>query len=200
MKAHVNLLTADLFGGDRFPFQKVALPGAFLFLVLAILIGTAVEFTRSKSLKQEIRTLNERRATITQSLGHLKSESDEILRQAMTASEGNKTREDLLKQLERERIPWSNLMREVSFLVPDSVWLTRMEGVEDPNLQKPSEKVQAIKEVKFVGFASSHMAVTQWMSALEGSRYFERVTLIFAKKDSGEGQSRWTFEIQAVLK
>jgi Tfp pilus assembly protein PilN len=200
MKAHVNLLVADLSGEDQFPFQKVALPGAFLFLILAMLGGTAVEFTRSRSLKDEIRTLNERRATITQALGNLKSETGEILRQAETAGGGNEAREQLLKQLERERIPWSGLMREVSFLVPDNVWLTRIEGIEDPKGEKPFEKVQSIKELKFVGFASSHRAITQWMSALEGSRYFGRVTLIFAKKDSGEGQSRWSYEIQAALR
>ena len=200
MKVHVNLLIADLFGEDQFPFHKVVLPGAFLVLILAILGGTVVEFGRSKSMKQEVGELNARRATITQSLGSLRSETEDVLRQAESASEGFQTREQLLKQLEQERIPWFNLMREISFLVPDNVWLNSLEGVEDLSAGKSSDKRQTIKELKLEGFAASHMAIMQWMSALEGSRHFKHVRLIFAKKDPDEKQARVTFEMTVSLK
>ncbi len=206
MKAHVNLLVADLFGEDRFPFHKVVLPGAFLLLILAILVGTAVESTRSRSLKGEIKDLNQRKAYITQSLDSIKSETGEVLRQAEATSEGNKEKEQLLQQLRQVHIPWADLLREVSVLIPDNVWLTRMEGVEESqggnssDATKSVDIAKSVRELKFVGFGSSHMAVTQWMSVLEHSRYFKNVTLVYAEKKSDEGQPRVNFEIQAVLK
>jgi Tfp pilus assembly protein PilN len=200
MKAHVNLLIADLFGEDQFPYHKVVLPGAFLVLILAILGGTVVEFGRSKSIKQEIDELNTRRTTITQSLGSLRSEAEEVLRQAQSASEGAKTREQLLRQLEQERIPWFNLMREISFLIPDDVWLNSMEGVEDLNGGKSPDKNQITKGLRLKGFAASHTAIMQWMSALEGSRYFKQVRLVFTQKDVDEKQARVTFEMMVLLR
>lgn len=206
MKAHVNLLVADLFGEDRFPFQKVVLPGAFFLLLLAILAGTALEFTRSQSLKEEVRGLNQRKAYITQSMDSIKLETDEILRQSEAASEGNKTKEQLLQQLQQVHIPWTDLLREVSVLIPDNVWLTRMEGIEELQGGNSSDRAQStdiaksVKELKFVGFGASHVAITRWMLALERSRYFRDVTLIFTEKRTDEGQSRVNFEIKAVLK
>jgi Tfp pilus assembly protein PilN len=200
MKAHVNLLVADLFGEDRFPFQKVVLPGAFFLLLLAILAGTALEFTRSQSLKEEVRGLNQRKAYITQSMDSIKLETDEILRQSEAASEGNKDSERLLQQLQRERISWATLMREVSVLIPDNVWLTRMEGVQEPQGENSSEPIKSVKELKFVGFGASHMAITRWMSALERSRHFKDISLVFAEKKTDEGQPKVNFEIKVVLK
>ncbi len=206
MKAHVNLLVADLFGEDRFPFQKVVLHGSFLLLILAILAGTAVESTRSRSLKGEIKDLNQRKAYITQSLDNIKSETGEVLRQAEATGDGSREKERLLQQLEQVHIPWADLLREVSVLIPDNVWLTRMEGVEEAqggnfsDATKSVDIAKSVRELKFVGFGSSHMAVTQWMSVLEHSRYFKNVILVYAEKKSDEGQSRVNFEIQAVLK
>jgi Tfp pilus assembly protein PilN len=204
MKAHVNLLVADLFGEDRFPFQKVVLPMSFSLLILAILAGTAVEFTRARHLKSEVRDLNQRRAIIAQSLDSIQSETGEVLRQADATSEGSK--EQLIQKLQQIRIPWTDLLREVSLLIPDNVWLIRMEGVEASQAGSFSDAAQAtdlnrsVNELKFVGFGTSHAAITQWMSALERSRYFRDVTLVYAEKKSDEGGVRVNFEIQAGLR
>ncbi|MCI0529478.1 MAG: PilN domain-containing protein [Nitrospira sp.] len=206
MKTHVNLLVPDLFGEDQFPFQKVVLPVSFLFLVLAILAGTAVESTRSRSLKAGIKDLNQRKAYITQSLDSIKEETGEVLRQTEAAEGGSREKEQLLQQLQQVRIPWADLLREVSVLIPDNVWLTHMEGVEEPQGGNSSDAVKSIdltksvRELKFVGFGTSHVAVTQWMSALERSRYFKDVTLVFADKKTDEERSRVNFEIQVTFK
>jgi Tfp pilus assembly protein PilN len=206
MKAHVNLLVADLFGEDQFPFHKVVLPASFLLLILAILAGTAVEFTRTQSLKAELKELNQRKVYINQTLDNMKSETGEVLKQTEGTADRNKEKEQLLQQLQQVQIPWADLLREVSVFIPDNVWLARMEGIEELQGGSSSEAVRSIdltksvKELKFVGFGASHTVITQWMSALERSRYFRNVTLIYAEKKTDEGGSKVNFEIQAVLK
>jgi Tfp pilus assembly protein PilN len=206
VKAHVNLLVADLFGEDRFPFQKVVLPVSFLLLILSILAGTAVEFTRTQSLKTEIKDLNQRKAVVSQSLDSIRSETGEVLRQTEATTDANKERERLLQQLQQVRIPWADLLREVSVLIPDNVWLTRMEGVEEfqagssTGATQSTDLTKSVNELKFVGFGASHMAITQWMSTLERSRYFRDVTLVYAEKKSDEGGVKVNFEIQATLR
>jgi Tfp pilus assembly protein PilN len=200
MKAHVNLLVADLFGEDRFPFQKVALPASFLLLILAILTGTAVEFTRTQSLKKEMKDLNQRKAMITQSLDRIKSETGEVLKRAEATTDSNKEREQLLQQLEQVRVPWADLLREVSVFVPENIWLTRMEGIEELQDGNSSGLTQSVKELKFMGFGTTHTAITQWMLALERSRYFKNVVLVYAEKRTDEGWSKVNFEVQATLR
>ena len=210
MKAHVNLLLSDVLGGEGFPFQQVALPGAFFLLITVILVGSLAEVVRLKSLKMEVARLGERRGQLAQSLAELQSEVQGVLRQGSATTEADEAKLLLWKQLERERIPWSNLLQEMSILIPNGVWLTGMEGLVDSRGENPGgkgssggapgEPVRSIKEVRFVGFADSHAAITQMMLALEGSRHFEKVNLIQAEKKSDATQTSINFEIKGDLK
>jgi len=196
MKAHVNLLAPDLLGGERFPFQKVALPGVYFFLIMAILAGTAVELGKSKLLKSEIASLKERQVQTAQSLAGLQ----DVFRQGSGPGDADEAKDRLMKQLDQERIRWSNLMLEISVLIPEEIWLNAMEGLEDPQGGKITGIAQTVKQVKFVGFANSSTAITELMSALERSRYVGNVTLVHAEKTPEAGQTRVTFEIKATLR
>lgn len=187
MKAHVNLLVADLFGEERFPFQKVALPGTFLFLLAAILVGTMVEFQRARSLNQKLTALNGQRADIIQSISSLQAETAEILRQEDQAIEVNRARAVLLKRLEQERIHWSGLVQEMSHLVPEGVWLTLLESLEK-------------RELRIVGFAQSHEGIARLVSELERSRYFQEIRLVYAEKKIEMGQTHVTFEVRSFIR
>lgn len=210
MKTHINLLAPDLLGEDRLPFQKVALPGAFFLLTLSILAATGVEWGRSQSLKHEIANLNERRAQVVQSLVGLRSETETIFRRGGAAGEADAAKDRLMRELNQERIHWASLLQEISVLIPDDVWLTSMEGLGDTKGENPTREhsnaenspvtIQSVKEVKFEGFAVSHMAITQMMSALERSRYFKNAQLMKAEKTSNAGQIKVIFEIKAVLR
>src|SRR3990172_3512028 len=162
MKAHVNLLAPDLLGGERFRFQRVALPGAYFLLIMAILAGTVVEVGRSQLLKKEMAKLNERQVQTAQSLAGLES----IFRQGSAAREADEAKDRFMKQLDQERIRWSSLLLEISALIPEEIWLNAMEGLKDPQGGKITGIAQTVKEVKFVGFAHSHTAITELMSAL----------------------------------
>ena len=196
MKAHVNLLAPDLLGGERFPFQRVALPGAYFLLIMAILAGTVVEVGRSQLLKKEMAKLNERQVQTAQSLAGLES----IFRQGSAAREADEAKDRFMKQLDQERIRWSSLLLEISALIPEEIWLNAMEGFEDPQGGKITGIAQTVNEVKFVGFANSHTAISQLMSALERSRYVENVTLVHAQKIPEAGRIKVTFEIKAALR
>ncbi|MGH7274586.1 MAG: PilN domain-containing protein [Nitrospiria bacterium] len=196
MKAHVNLLAPDLLGGERFLFQKVALPGAYFLLITAILAGIAVEVGKSKLLKKEIASLNERRVQTAESLAGLQS----VFRQGTAAREADEAKDQFMKQLDQERIRWSSLLQEMSALIPEKIWLNAMEGLEDLQGGKITGIAQTEKEVKFVGFANSHTAIAELMSALERSQYVENVMLVHAEKTPEAGQIKVTFEIKVVLK
>ncbi len=200
MKTHVNLYSAELFGGERFPIQKVAVQGAFCALLLAILVGTGWEWFRARALTAEVQEIRNRQNFALQSLVALQAENEVIFLQQRQAADSAKARERLLAELAQTRIVWSSLVREISFLVPGDLWLTDLEGITQEG--KPAAKggEATIRGVRLKGFAMSYPDITRFMSEMERSRYFRDVVLLVAEKSHESGRTRIEFQMNASLR
>lgn len=88
-----------------------------------------------------------------------------------------------LKEVEgllHSRILWSEVLRQISLLVPRGVTLTRLEATEGgpPGLLSNPDA----RGLRFVGSARSHDQITFFIAALEQSRRFSDVSLVYAEK------------------
>jgi Tfp pilus assembly protein PilN len=198
MKAHVNLLGPEQLGEERFGIHKAMLPIAFLLVIVGILVATVFEVARSKHLKSEIEGLNEKRAQLVLSLAGIQSETNAVSEQGNSITQIVRERAELLNTLNREHVYWSGLLQEISLMVPEGVWLTRMESSGSDGEDSQSDKISG--EAKFVGFGLAYSGITQFMAGLGRSPNFGKVTLIRAQKASDTGNKRILFEIRADLK
>lgn len=199
MKEHINLAARDvLFEEKPFPFKQIAVPtaiGAAGVLLVLISLGYA---WRVSMLKKEVRDLSIQRDKTQQELTRLGGEIGSLSRQTEIGQEGAASQLEAMKELLRNRVPWSDVVREVSFIVPEGVWLTRMESLDSkPNGLLPS----AIgKTIHFVGLAESQAGVNQFIWSLERSPRYGSVSLVFSQKGGGEGVQGVSFELMAAMR
>ena len=199
MKSHINLAAREiLFEEKPFSFKEVVVPAALgLAVVLLVLVSLGYAW-RVSVLKKEVRGLAIQRDKTQQELARLNGEIGSLARQTetgqMTAAQQLAAMRDLLKT----RIPWSDVVREVSFIVPEGVWLTRLESLDSKSgglLPSATEK-----SVRFIGVAHSQVAVNRFISSLERSPRYGSVSLVYSQKAGGEGVQGVSFELTAALR
>lgn len=197
MKTHVNLISAGLFGEEPFPFQKAAVPLAFLALTVAILAGTGWEWFRMHFVERQIRDLQNRHAQTARALTAVRAETEMIFVEQSTAAAAARARSELIQKLNRDRIDWATLVQEISFVVPGNVWIQRIEGMREGKGNVVPGPDLKVRDIRIEGFARSYPDITFLMSELEQSRYFRNVSLIYAERKSTSAQRRINFELKA---
>lgn len=181
-KAHINLFQPELFEGrprKRGSIQKRLFPflaGILLFLFAGFYIQ---EGKKEILLRKEIEQIQRQRDQLRQQMETLAAASSPLdrmktLGDPMSADPGL-----------TERVPWSRLLQEVSWVVPEEVWITELE----------KEMEQGIR---FSGFALSSQKVTHLMASLEKSSYFQDVLLEYTRQSPGD--RKVDFSIHARLK
>lgn len=78
---------------------------------------------------------------------------------------------------------WSAIISEMSVIVPEDVWLSSIES-------------KGGKGVSLKGFSKTQLGVANFISALEGSRHFYDVEIVFAQK----GDKEISFELKTKLR
>ncbi len=198
MKSHINLAAREiLFEEKPFPFKEVAVPMALVAVVVLLVLVSLGYAWRVSLLKKEVRELAIQRDKTLQELARLNGEIGSLAQQTETSREAATQQLEAMRDLLKNRIPWSDVVREVSFIVPDGVWLTQMESLDSkPDGLFPSAMG---KSVRFNGVAHSQTAVNQFISSLERSPRYGSVSLVYAQKGGGEGVQGVSFELIAAL-
>ena len=199
MKSHINLIAPEiLFGEKPFSFKQRAVPmgvagGVVLLTVLSLGYGWKVSV-----LKKEVRDLTVQRDKTQQELARLNGEVGRLTKETQAGQEVSAQQLAAMKDLLKNRVLWSDIVREVSFLVPDGVWLTRVEAADSKSgALLPSSTESGLR---FVGVAQSQSAVNRFISALERSPSYGYVSLVYAQKGNGEGVQGMSFELTASLR
>ena len=177
MKEHINLFQPDVLedrgpgGGPQGRWRLV------LFLALVfLLIGLYAQDTRKRTaLAKEVAAMLRQRDQLRQQLASLTTSS--------TSEKG--VVDPAFESILKERVLWSHVLREVSLVAPEGVWMTRLET--DPT-----------QGVRFEGFAMSYQKVTELISVLEGSRVFQDVLLDFSRENQNE--KRIEFSVHSHLR
>jgi Tfp pilus assembly protein PilN len=198
MKSHINLVAREiLFDEKPFPFKEVAVPMALGAAVVILVLVSLGYVWRVSVLKKEVREFAVQRDKTQQELARLNGEIVSLAGQTEMSREAAAQQLEAMRDLLKTRIPWSDVVREVSFIVPEGVWLTQLESLDS----KPDGILSSAtgKTVRFIGVAHSQTAVNRFISSLERSPRYGSVSLVYAQKGGGEGVQGVGFELTAAL-
>lgn len=206
MRQHVNLMAKGLlFEEQVIPWKPIAIPLA-LILGIGMMTGWYLwDLWRVRILEAQIQQLAIQRQRLQQEMAAYMSDIQSV---TQVQGAGPPTVDQQLaavNHLLKSRVVWSDVLREVSLIVPEGVYLTRLETTESSAPGGSGGKAPGPlshkegKGIRFVGFAPSHTPITSFMEAMERSPYFTDVALIYAQKGSEVGASRVGFELAGHL-
>jgi Tfp pilus assembly protein PilN len=199
MKAHINLIAPEILLGEKpFSFKQRAIPMGVAGGVVLLTVLSLGYVWKVSVLKKEVRDLTVQRDKTQQELARLNGDIGKLTKESQAGQEITAQQLAAMKDLLKNRILWSDVVREVSFLVPDGVWLTRVESTDSKSVGLLPSSAEA--GLRFVGVAQSQSAVNHFISALERSPSYGYVSLVYAQKGSGEGVQGMNFELTASLR
>lgn len=190
MKDYINLIPSEFKVKNWLSKEILVISGiAVIIVIFGILNGSM--YYKAYSLKTEKGQLIDKREKVSKELTAILSQIENLT--AKGGAVKDKGSEYLnLRDVTKGRIIWSSVLREISFLVSNDVWITTIESRK----KKESE----IKEVHFAGSALSHADVTNFIAALEKSDSFTNVTLNFAQQSELPNKAVVNFDMAAELK
>ncbi|MBI3609791.1 MAG: PilN domain-containing protein [Nitrospirae bacterium] len=199
MKSHINLMARDIMFEEKpFPLREVAVPLIAVAAVAAVVLFSVWGFYRSTVLKREVRDLGIQRDKIRQEMALVNGEVGKLTEKTTVDQTVAASQMAAMKDLLKNRVLWSEVIREISFLAPEGVWLIRMESLDS----KPGGRLslENPKTVRFAGWAQSQAAVNLFIAALERSPRYATVSLVYSQKGAGEGMQGVSFELTAMLR
>ena len=190
MRQHINLLIAEAERGEGTDYKGPAIIITLFAPIIILLLAYGFEKREIVTLKKELANLTSKRDGVKMEIARLTGEIEATVSRREVVRVEEEKRLDLINRLVRERILWSEVMRELSHTVPEEVWLT--------NLESGSSKRADRKEVRLVGLARSHLDLTRFITRLEGSNYFSDISLIYAQKGE-EPSGKVNFEVTGLV-
>jgi Tfp pilus assembly protein PilN len=191
----INLLPEELKRAEK---KKQIRKGLALFVALNMLCLVLLHFHQKSivmdkekivsSFKEERRALLSKQKsyrTIGDNLKLIEKKNREIER-----------RMELVTSIVSSKIYWSEILRRVTLLIPESLWLT---SISSYNLGDESTEKPGIKGIKFNGTASSNGQIAQFIFSLENSSIFENIFLTFTAKRTHLEQELFDFELNADI-
>ena len=198
MKSHINLIAREtLYEGKVFPFKKAAplILVASVVMVFVFLSGWYI--WQERTLRNEVQRLEAQRAKVQQEMARINGKITQVTYRTQASHDIVEQQLAAIKDLRKKRILWSDMVREISFIVPKRVWLTRVESFDSKKDGLVFSRTG--KSVRFIGFARSQDAVNFFLSALERSPRYEGVSLVYAQKRGEKNRERVDFELTVGL-
>lgn len=189
MKEHINLIIderSSLRAERQIAPESMILPGLVLLLLLALGFSFTWQAKRIARTEAQVKGLQLQRDGLRANIEQWARAGDHRRGEGAPVAAG-----DLLGP----RSDWAAVMREVSWIVPEGIYLT---GLDSRGVAAEG-KTASEKTVHFTGNAVSHRAIAKFLSALEQSGRFEHVALVFADKTDSSG-GLVGFEITGELK
>ncbi len=94
-----------------------------------------------------------------------------------------------IQTVDQGRFRWPHILQEVSRALPDNAWLTSVTR---------SDELQEGGRIEITGVTFSNLTLTQFMTSLEGSPYFEHVSLIGSNRSQVDGVDVTSFALVAL--
>jgi Tfp pilus assembly protein PilN len=166
-------------------------------LALALLLGGVLAFLAGVGILYEKRAIDLSRSlsllTYQKSQLQLEAGSAQIALDRIAGIQSRDQAErEVLAQLDSfltERVLWSRVMAQVTYLVPEGVWLTSVS----------SSGAGGARTLVFKGNALSNQWVARFLFFLENHPEFTRVTLTYSRKEQSGAAEVYGFEVTAEL-
>lgn len=164
----VNLIPADERRGDRAPTRVGAasylVVGALAFLFVAVV---AMAMT-SKSISNKESEKQAAEQELTEATARAES-----LREFADFRAIHETRTATVSSLAQSRFDWERVMRELSLVIPENVWLVNLTGTVSPDVDVADAAEIAIRDgvagpaIELVGCSTGQQEVAGFVAALE---------------------------------
>lgn len=106
------------------------------------------------------------------------------------------TAQSLVKNLKSSEVLWSGILRDVSMVIPDDMWLTSMTGSLNQGttpVVSGTAPSTAIGTIQFQGFAFEHTTVALWLTRLAEVNGWQNPWLASSTKPAeGDQNVQWT--------
>lgn len=113
----------------------------------------------------------------------------------------------ILRDVVKTRIFWSDILKEISFIIPDNLWLneifsnTLITNTDDDDNKETETVEKKIKEVKIRGSSYNNKVITEFVEKLEHSYFLNEVRLRYTEKRVIKDKYIvYDFEVAAQLK
>ncbi len=94
-----------------------------------------------------------------------------------------------IQTVDQGRFRWPHVLDEISRSLPDNLWLTSVTRGDELEGGR----------IEITGVTFSNLTLTQFMSSLEGSPYFESVSLIGSNRSQVDGVDVTSFALRAAF-
>lgn len=190
MRDHINLLIGEAEKGEGLDYKRTAIIIILFAPMIILLVAYGFEKREGLLLKKELVDLTAKRDALRIEVTKLTGEINADAGRKETIRLEEEKRLDLIKKLVKERIIWSEILRDLSLTIPEDVWLTDLESRDSRRSDR--------KEIRMVGFAKSHLDITRFITLLEGSSYLTDISLVYAQRGE-ELAGKVNFEITGLV-
>jgi Tfp pilus assembly protein PilN len=139
---------------------------------------------RYRSLQKQLAAVNTQKQALQQQAVALRKELAVVSPTGMTRDKAA-----LIQDILKERVLWSQVFKQLSFIVPKGLWFDYLEGVSDDKA-----------EIRIKGGSFSYLSIADFMRSMEKSGYFMDPQLSYAQKAVVQGQDVIGFEIICGMK
>ena len=183
------------------------------YIVVAAL-GIAIVVIANARINRNIKELTARKQSLMQE--HLKVLSSNILIDNLHQEAESKKEEisnlenkaESLRSVIAGRVHWSDILKEIAYLVPENVWLNEIRSktvtveIADESGEGDAKTVEkVIKDVILKGSSYNNSIIAEFISNLENSYFLQDVDLRFVKKVMvKEVFITYDFEVRMTLK
>jgi type IV pilus assembly protein PilN len=94
-----------------------------------------------------------------------------------------------IQTVDQGRFRWPHVLDEISRSLPENLWLTSVTRGEELEGDR----------IEITGVTFSNLTLTQFMSSLEGSPYFESVSLVGSNRSQVDGVDVTSFALRAAF-
>ena len=173
-------------GSPRIPSApSVPLPVLGGLLVLLLLAGAVyVYFNQNRQAASF-----EERIDVARQDSTRYSRAISKIREIEASQSAISARIQAIQTVDQGRFRWPHILQEVSFSLPENAWLTSVTR---------SDELQEADRIEITGVTFSNLTLTQFMTSLEGSPYFEQVSLIGSNRSQVDGVDVTSFALVAL--
>jgi Tfp pilus assembly protein PilN len=189
----VNLIPPEERRGERVATRTGPLVYVVVGVLGAVLVGLALVVTTNNSISDH----KSQRKELSAEKVSLAAQS-QALRNYTDFAQLEQQRQQTVVSLAHSRFDWERVMRELSLVLPDDVWLIKVSGTVSPEVSVEDDPAIGVRDsipgpaLELVGCGRSQDSVARFVAALHNIDGVTRVTVNKSEKPSDDSDQNNT--------
>lgn len=175
MIERINLLPFELRESKKGFLKKYSIIIIVILFVLSAGAIYKVQMVEIQKIEKTTELLKNKKSELSKRQQELLQTIQQI-NKIENAQTKLKKRIAIIDELINSNILWSDILREISILMPDNVWLNDLSSIDKNDNNKETITL------KFRGEASNNISVANFIFAIEQSTLFENAELGYTQK------------------